>query len=40
LQRLYLPGDACVVPGTLLLRRLELLNAIGMLAKRLVVTAF
>ena len=40
MHRLYLRGDARVVAGVLLLRRLELLKAVGMLAKPLVVTAF
>jgi hypothetical protein len=39
LQRLYLLAEARIVPGTLLLRRLELLNGVGLLAKLLVVTA-
>jgi hypothetical protein len=39
LHRLYLRGDARVIAAVFLLRRLELLNGVGMLAKRLVVTA-
>ena len=37
---LYAAPDKSRNPGTLLLRRLDLLNGVGMLAKRLVVTAF
>ena len=40
LQRLDLRGEARIVRRILLLRRLELLNGVGLLAQRLLVAAF
>ncbi|XUJ33894.1 hypothetical protein ACQ5SK_41665 [Bradyrhizobium japonicum] len=40
LQRLDLRGEARIVRRILLLRRLELLNGVGLFAQRLLVAAF